>query len=90
MQPAARLPCRRRIADLSAQIESPFEAAVAAGLEKRGWQVATQIGVSAFRIDLGVKHPDYAGAYLAGSNAMAPLITALPRRVTVTRSVSMS
>jgi very-short-patch-repair endonuclease len=47
-------------------IESPFEAAVAAGLEKRGWQVATQIGVSAFRIDLGIKHPDFAGAYLAG------------------------
>ncbi|MDT3684955.1 MAG: DUF4011 domain-containing protein [Pseudorhodoplanes sp.] len=47
-------------------IESPFEAAVKDALERRGWQVATQIGVSGFRIDLGVKHPDFAGSYLAG------------------------
>ncbi len=47
-------------------VESPFEAGVVAALEKRGWQVATQIGVSGFRIDLGIKHPDHAGSYLAG------------------------
>ena len=47
-------------------VESPFEAAVKDALERRGWQVATQIGVSGFRIDLGVKHPDFAGRYLAG------------------------
>ena len=46
--------------------ESPFEEAVAAALESRGWQVVPQVGVSAFRVDIGIKHPDRAGAYLAG------------------------
>lgn len=46
--------------------ESPFESAVARGLRKRGWTIHPQIGVSAFRIDLGVVHPDLPGVYLAG------------------------
>ena len=46
--------------------ESPFETAVARALRNRGWQVRPQIGVSAFRVDLGVVHPDKAGVYLAG------------------------
>lgn len=46
--------------------ESPFETAVAARLERRGWQVISQVGVSGYRIDLGIKHPDHAGSYLAG------------------------
>lgn len=46
--------------------ESPFEAAVAAGLREKGWTVHPQIGVSAFRVDLGVVHPDRPGVYLAG------------------------
>lgn len=46
--------------------ESPFEAAVAAALSRKGWQVHTQIGASSFRVDLGVVHPDFAGRYLAG------------------------
>lgn len=46
--------------------ESPFEEAVARGLRERGWTVIPQIGVSRFRIDLGVVHPDKPGAYLAG------------------------
>ncbi len=37
-----------------------------AGLEARGWTVHTQIGVSGFRIDLGIVHPDAPGRYLAG------------------------
>jgi very-short-patch-repair endonuclease len=32
----------------------------------KGWDVRTQIGVSDYRIDLGVRHPDHAGAWLAG------------------------
>jgi very-short-patch-repair endonuclease len=48
------------------EMESPFEQAVAAQLEKRGWQVVPQVGVSGFRIDLGVRHPDHGGLYLAG------------------------
>ena len=46
--------------------ESPFEESVAQALRSKGWEVRTQIGVSGFRIDLGVIHPDRAGAYLAG------------------------
>ena len=46
--------------------ESPFEEAVADALRAKGWEVRTQIGVSGFRMDLGVVHPDYAGGYLAG------------------------
>ncbi|RMO85955.1 putative DNA helicase [Pseudomonas syringae pv. philadelphi] len=46
--------------------DSPFEEAVAQGLRRLGWQVVPQIGVSRFRIDLGVVHPDRPGDYLAG------------------------
>jgi len=46
--------------------DSPFEQSVCESLELRGWQVLPQIGVSGFRIDLGVRHPDKPGAYLAG------------------------
>jgi len=46
--------------------ESPFEEAVAAALVRKGWTVCTQVGVSAFRIDLAVVHPDAPGAFLAG------------------------
>jgi very-short-patch-repair endonuclease len=46
--------------------ESPFEEAVASELERRGWMVVPQVGISGFRIDLGIRHPDLAGAYLAG------------------------
>ncbi|MFW9078854.1 DUF3320 domain-containing protein [Pseudomonas sp. P2757] len=46
--------------------DSPFEEAVAQGLRRKGWQVVPQIGVSRFRIDLGVVHPDRPGDYLVG------------------------
>ena len=46
--------------------ESPFEQAVARGLRERGWTAVPQIGVSRFRIDLGVVDPDRPGDYLAG------------------------
>lgn len=46
--------------------ESPFEHAVARELAVRGWQVLPQIGVSSFRIDLGVVDPDAPGRFLAG------------------------
>ncbi|MBO1020955.1 DUF3320 domain-containing protein [Methylobacterium sp. SD274] len=47
-------------------IESPFEGAVMAALAARGWTIVPQVGVSAFRIDLGIVHPDAPGRYLAG------------------------
>ncbi len=46
--------------------DSPFEEAVARGLMDLGWQVVPQIGVSRFRIDLGIVHPDRPGDYLVG------------------------
>jgi very-short-patch-repair endonuclease len=46
--------------------DSDFEEAVAEALRKKGWRIHTQIGVSKFRIDLGIVHPDYPGRYLAG------------------------
>jgi very-short-patch-repair endonuclease len=48
------------------EMESPFEEAIAAALESRGWRLDPQVGISGFRIDLGVIHPDRPGAYLAG------------------------
>ena len=47
-------------------LELPFEESVAAALEARGWQIVPQVGVSGYRIDLGVRHPDHPGLYLAG------------------------
>ncbi len=43
-----------------------FELAVAEGLRARGWQVRTQIGVSKYRIDLGIVDPDAPNRFLAG------------------------
>jgi superfamily I DNA and/or RNA helicase len=48
------------------QFDSDFEQAVALALRGKGWKVQTQIGVSKFRVDLGVIHPDHPGVYLAG------------------------
>ncbi|MCY4506137.1 MAG: AAA domain-containing protein, partial [Acidobacteria bacterium] len=49
--------------------ESPLEAQIAAKLEERGWTVHAQIGVSGYRIDLGVVDPESPGRYLAGVEA---------------------
>ena len=46
--------------------ESPFEEAVAEGLRNHGWSIVPQVGVSRYRVDLGIVHPDRPGDYLAG------------------------
>ena len=46
--------------------DSPFEEAVAESLQDKGWQVVPQVGVSGFRVDLGIRHPDKPGAFLSG------------------------
>ena len=48
------------------QFDSDFEQSVAWALRDKGWKVQTQIGVSKFRIDLGIVHPEQPGVYLAG------------------------
>lgn len=40
--------------------------AVAARLKENGWKCRTSVGVSGYRIDLAVEHPDHAGETLAG------------------------
>lgn len=44
--------------------DSPFEEDVLAVLRERGWKVTPQVGVSGYRIDLAVEHPDRPGAFL--------------------------
>jgi very-short-patch-repair endonuclease len=46
--------------------ESPFEEEVARALAARGWAVRTQVGVSRYRIDIGVLHPQEPGRFIAG------------------------
>ncbi|WP_197992905.1 DUF3320 domain-containing protein [Gimesia aquarii] len=53
-------------AESKGEFESPFEEAVASKLSEKGWEVLPQIGVSKFRVDLGVIHPDRPGTFLAG------------------------
>jgi len=48
------------------QFDSDFEQAVAWAIRDLGWQVQTQVGISKFRVDLGIVHPDRPGLYLAG------------------------
>ena len=46
--------------------ESPLEEMNSQALTRKGWIVHTQIGVSSFRVDLAIVHPDLPGTYLAG------------------------
>ncbi len=46
--------------------DSVFEVEVAERLREKGWQVVTQVGVSGFRIDLGVVDPELPTTFLAG------------------------
>jgi very-short-patch-repair endonuclease len=46
--------------------DSPFEESVAQRLGETGWEVVPQVGVSRFRIDLGIVHPDRPGDFLVG------------------------
>ena len=49
---------REIILTQDAEPESPFEEAVRRALEARGHQVDSQVGVSGYRIDLGIRSPD--------------------------------
>jgi len=48
------------------QFDSLFEEHVATWLRACGWTIQSQVGVSKFRIDLGIVHPDEPGRFLAG------------------------
>ena len=49
-----------------ADADSDFEIEVAERLRARGYVIDYQVGVSGYRIDLGVRHPDHPERYLAG------------------------
>jgi len=46
--------------------ESPFEDFVMAQIERLGYEAVPQVGVSGYRIDLGVRHPDWPYGYILG------------------------
>jgi len=50
----------------SGATESPFEDHVAQQIEALGCEVVPQVGVAGFRIDLGVKHPNWPYGFLLG------------------------
>lgn len=52
--------------DVRSTPDSDFEIAVASHLEQRGFDTDFQVGVAGFRIDIGVRHPDYPHGYIAG------------------------
>ncbi|HYK05176.1 MAG TPA: DUF4011 domain-containing protein [Thermoanaerobaculia bacterium] len=49
-----------------AEPESPFEESVRSVLRDAGYEVDCQVGVSRYRIDLAVRHPNEPGHYLVG------------------------
>lgn len=46
--------------------DSPFEDSVIAAIRSWGFEVQPQVGVAGYRIDIGVKHPNNAGAFILG------------------------
>lgn len=48
------------------QFDSPFEEAVYNFLVDKGYNVATQVGCSGFRIDMAIKHPALGGCFACG------------------------
>lgn len=48
------------------ETESPFEESVYDFLVKNGYNVATQVGCSGYRIDMAVKHPTLSGIFVLG------------------------
>jgi superfamily I DNA and/or RNA helicase len=46
--------------------DSDFEIEVADRLREKGYQVVRQVGVSGYKIDLGIRHPDHPEMFLAG------------------------
>lgn len=51
--------------DTGGSYESEFEEAVGSMLVNAGYKIKSQLGVSKFRIDIAVEHPDYPSSFLA-------------------------
>ncbi len=48
------------------EVESPFEAHVAQVIEQMGFEAVPQVGVAGFRVDLGIRHPEWPYGFLMG------------------------
>jgi very-short-patch-repair endonuclease len=46
--------------------ESPFEDSVISAVRSWGYEVQPQVGVSGYRVDIGVKHPNSPGTFILG------------------------
>ena len=57
---------RASVESLGDSTDSDFEAEVADRLRMRGFHIDTQVGVSGFKIDLGVRHPDRPDQFIVG------------------------
>lgn len=57
---------RAPVTGVGPEPDSDFEIEVADRLRSRGYKVDLQVGVSGFKIDLGVRHPDHPERFLAG------------------------
>lgn len=55
-----------RTTPLGLEPDSPFEEEVIRFLREKGWEVHPQVGVSGYRIDIGVIDPRATGRYLSG------------------------
>ncbi|WP_445402145.1 DUF3320 domain-containing protein [Streptomyces sp. LE64] len=54
------------VVQADAEPDSPFEESVLQVLRDWGYQVQPQVGVAGYRIDIGVRHPQFPGAYALG------------------------
>ncbi|MBB1256849.1 DUF3320 domain-containing protein, partial [Streptomyces sp. OF3] len=54
------------VTQADAEPESPFEESVLQVLRDWGYRVQPQVGVAGYRIDIGVRHPEFSGAYALG------------------------
>jgi very-short-patch-repair endonuclease len=54
------------VIEATAGAESPFEAEVGAALERAGVRIQPQVGVSGYRIDIGIIDSDVAGRFVCG------------------------
>jgi very-short-patch-repair endonuclease len=57
---------RAPVDEIGSEPESDFEVEVGGRLRAKGYAVDYQVGVSGYRIDIGIRHPDDPGVFLAG------------------------
>ncbi|NGO68944.1 DUF3320 domain-containing protein [Streptomyces boncukensis] len=54
------------VTQADAEPDSPFEESVLQVLRDWGYRVQPQVGVAGYRIDIGVRHPEFPGTYALG------------------------